>query len=229
MAILHLTRDEVVARALNIFPDCYYVWGGYPNHVTYCESKGGLYHATGRPSDCSGFCSWAWGLGSHYHSSTWSQPGLFGRNYVRRARNTGSLSERFPGISPGDVLVRWQGSPSSDNYQGHVALYIGNNQLAECYTGHWENSINRHGTRISSESFNFMGYTRYEEAFSGTYDDEEEDPITFGFTAGGQTVPSGPANNPFPDGSPGDISDWESMNQWQYVRRYQLCKYMRRR
>ncbi len=215
---------------MDIFNDCYYVWGGYPNHYANCTSiDSEPQSAYGRPSDCSGFISWAWGLGSHYNSSTWNMSGLFGAAYENRNPNGSTISEVFPGIQPGDVLVRWQGSQSAGTYQGHVALYIGNNQLAELYTGRWRRTENNHGSRITSTNLNFMGYTKYSESFSGTYDDEEDDWLTFGFTGGG-SVPSGPQNAPFPDGSPGDISDAEAMfyGNWQYTKKYSLMKAYRR-
>lgn len=223
------TREQVVERAYTIISYLGYYWGGWPGqrNITRVywnrntdsietDSSGNLIGC-----DCSGFTSWCWCLGSKRGSWSWYSTGEFGGSNFHSPTAGSSarpIEEKFPGILPGDVMWR----------EGHVGLYIGNNQTLEA-NSKWvvSKSTYLNGCNLRTNS-NFDGYCSYSESFAGEYDPDEDDVLIKNFSNG----EVGPPPNPdFPGGIPGDISDpnleW-IYNNFSYTKRYSLMKLYRR-
>lgn len=163
-----VTRQDVVARALDIFDSLGYIWGAWPGtkptqYCTYSESQQkGVISSSGLiATDCSGFTSWCWALGYKRGSWSWGPDGEFGSGRYRKriSSEIQTYETLFPGIQPGDVLWR----------NGHVALYIGNNEIMEASTGKWKATPTGKGTRRTSTNFNFEGFTSFDGSFSVDY------------------------------------------------------------
>lgn len=213
-----LTREEVVARALDIFPKCGYIWGAWPGQVptVYCHysdtekagvSGSGSYIAT----DCSGFTSWCWGLDYKRGSWSWSVGGEYGGNYRSRVESaTLSYESLFPGIQPGDVLWR----------SGHVALYIGNNEIMEASTQKWAATPTGRGMRRTDSNFNFSGFVSFDGSFSADFPPNV--PVIDGNISDGQKGP---------DPAPTDLSSDDLYIRFydvQYTRKYEKMRRWRR-
>lgn len=223
-----ITRAIVRQRAIDIFPQCGYIWGGWPGTIPQqrCSigsdgrgyiTSGGQYIA----ADCSGFTSWCWGLGYKRGSWSWSPTGEFGgSNYRARVvpppGSSDTYQNCFPGIQIGDVLWR----------DGHTGLYIGNGQVMEASTQQWDKTDTGRGMVYSSVVKPFVGFCSYDGTFSeeltededGEYDEDEN-------VSNGQV---GPEPNPTP---PGDVSDdtvFGYITGWQYTKRRVDMKHYRR-
>lgn len=217
---MEVTREDVVERAITIFDSCGYIWGAWPGTkpTQYCRynqntaqgeiSSSGPYIAT----DCSGFTSWCWALGYKRGSWSWSSSGEFGKNYRPRANTSAqTYTEIFPGIQPGDVLWR----------EGHVGLYIGNNQCMEASTQKWAATPTGRGMKNTNNSFNFSGYVSFDGTFAEDYNPIDTDIIKDNVSDGEK----GP--DPFITDVSGDelYIDFHDM---QYTKRYWLMKRWRR-
>ncbi len=165
---MKLTRSEVVSRGETAFPLCGYIFGGYFGDRTRCHINDKGYGVSGSgeyiATDCSGFTSWAWGLGYHAHSSAWGPSGIYGRQgYHKRSSYTGNISTDFLGIRRGDVIHK----------EGHVILYIGAGETLEASTQHWSNTSTGRGmVHRTSAQGSWTGYTSYSESYSEDYDPE---------------------------------------------------------
>lgn len=215
-----VTRQDVIARAHNIFPQLGYIWGGWAGSPKKCKmgadgrgvlSSDGPYIA----SDCSGFTSWCWSVRSRWVSGDWGPNGVLGgANYRPRTGNGNTYESIFIGISAGDVLWR----------SGHVALYIGNNQVMQLSTQNWLATDTQRGAKLSTNDFNFNGFTSFDGEFAVDYDPDETDIDTDNVSDGEE----GPPPNPTP---PGDVSDnglFYLLSIEQYTKRYPLMKAYRR-
>ena len=133
---------EVIQRAEHAYPLCVYVWGG---GCLYASRRSDGYY----PADCSGYCSWCWGVGYHATSQAYSPYGAFSSKVTRKASSTGQYETDFPGIQPGDVLGDGHYYTKENGeraWTGHVAMYMGNNTIYEYYTSDWDSSPVAHGT-----------------------------------------------------------------------------------
>lgn len=213
-----LTRSEVVARAHAIFDSLGYIWGAWPGTkpTQYCyydeQQKIGVvgngpYIAT----DCSGFTSWCWGLSYKRGSWSWYKDGEFGANWRDRyTSDVLSYETLFPGIQPGDVLWR----------QGHVALYIGNNETMQATTKKWHATPTGRGCVRTSTDFNFDGFISYDGTFSADFPPGMP-PIT------GNVSDGKPGPLPwFTDVSASDL--YIRFYDVQYTRKYENMKRWRR-
>lgn len=163
-----VTREDVVARAKEIWGSCGYIWGAWPGTkpTQYCRfnesTEEGVLDSSGPyiATDCSGFTSWCWALGYKRGSWAWSASGEFGANFRTRANvEAYTYEELFPGIQPGDVLWRIK----------HVGLYIGNNECMEASTGKWKATHSGRGMKWTNNSFNFSGFVSFDGSFAESY------------------------------------------------------------
>lgn len=176
------TRDIILYRARNMIDHVgYYLNESYtvggemfyhsPLQYAYLTSSGRSALTTSVTpyiaSDCSAWCSYCWNSPSRRTSRAWADPSFHNGTYSSRyhpATNPSgrTIEEKFSGIQPGDVLWRAGG--------GHVALYIGNNLVAEVYTSWWGNSLNGHGGGIRTRFDDMAGYVSWTAAYSKDYD-----------------------------------------------------------
>lgn len=216
-----VTRDDVVERAFNIFDKCGYIWGAWPGTkpTQYCQynaaqGKGVIASSGYIATDCSGFTSWAWALDYKRGSWSWGPDGEFSSGGKYRARantQTQTYEALFPGIQKGDVLWR----------SGHVALYIGNNEIMEASTGKWLATPTGRGMRRTSTNFNFSGFCTFDGTFSVDYNPGNIDINTDNVSDG----VLGP--NPAPtDMSSDDL--YIRFHDRQYLKRYSMFKEWRR-
>lgn len=216
-----VTRDDVVNRALDIFDKCGYIWGAWPGtkptqYCTYSEAeqKGVISSAGYIATDCSGFTSWCWALDYKRGSWAWSNDGELGEGGRYRPRQNSdvqSYETLFPGIQKGDVLWR----------SGHVALYIGGNEIMEASTGKWKATPTGRGMRRTSTNFNFQGFCTFDGTFSVDFDPGSID-INVDNVSDGEIGPY-PAQT---DMSSDDL--YIRFHDRLYTRRYNLMKEWRR-
>lgn len=178
---------EVIQRAEYAYPLCVYVWGG---GCLYASRRSDGYY----PADCSGYCSWCWGVGYHATSQAYSPYGAFSSKVTRKASSTGQYETDFPGIQPGDVLGDGHYYTKENGeraWTGHVAMYMGNNTIYEYYTSDWDSSPTGRGCRITGYRTRFKWYASYDNT-SASYDPDDVDPET-------GRIPDEHAPTPIPD------------------------------
>jgi len=227
-----VTSADVVARAINIWDKCGYVWGGFPGTQSQAalgaNGKSYLTGAKGTPyaTDCSGFVAWCWGFHQRMFSthdmrfsSRWK--------FTKKVASTGIIEQDMPGIIPGDALVRNNGSA------GHTAIYMGNNTYWDANTSWWAKSP-PHGMGKHKGTGTFEGFCPFDGRNVPEYDANKTDIVTDNVSNGQQGEYPNP---PFPgqtnDQLPhNDISDNQDLMaaiiRGQYIRRYSLCKHLRR-
>lgn len=218
-----LTRNEVVERAIVMLGKCAYTpWHEWANGF-YAQTAAGIFdgetiQTSAGPkltTDCSAYVAWCWGK-SGRTSTEILMNGGYGTP-IPQSKSTHVIEQDFPGIQPGDILVRRSGK------HGHTAIYIGENKYAHASTSHWSSSKPfGMGVDIGND---FTHFISYDPSMSFDYDPDTEDPIT-------KVNPPPVIIDPEvkPQGYNGDYSYIQSIKALnrRYIRNYKLCKYMRK-
>lgn len=246
----HPSREQVVARAVEYFDKCCYSWGGFPgtNTKQYCiRLPSGGADTTGNPncppatqenivsgpwigSDCSGYTSWCWYMRSHVGTRYWI--GTVGMNRYRVRTVIGNtFEESFPGIQPGDCLIREIGyrNPLTGNkYKtGHIVLYVGNNTILGCSQRDWSATSSKHGmhrqTGNKSVIAGYQGFTIWDNSEGVPYDpDEIDDPVGNWNQSDGQ-----PGEPSTPEPILDEPAFFNLITRTQYTKKYTKMKHYR--
>lgn len=234
-------RSQVVQRAVDYFDRIAYIWGGFPGTNTRCwcmndnttqtspDGHGGVNSGPYIASDCSGYVSWCWFKRSHVGTGYWISS--VGR-YHPRATNGNTFEESFPGIQPGDAVIRerYYVNPVTGypyNSSGHIGIYVGNNTILHCSSNHWQGTTSKHGMSRTqgdkSVCAGYQGYTSWDDTEGTPYDpDDVDDPVNdWNNTDGLPGEPTTP--NKFMDS--GAFLPWV-YNQ-QYIKKYKKMKHYR--
>jgi hypothetical protein len=218
-----LTRNQIVERAIVMLGKCAYTPAGKPANGFTSANADGIFTGETIPTsagpklttDCSAYVAWCWGK-SGRTSTADLVAGAYGTP-IRKTGSTGIIEKDYPGIQPGDILVRRSGG------SGHTAIYIGSNTYAHASTSHW-NTSKPFGVGVDTGS-DFTYYISYDPSMSFDYDPDTEDPIN---KVNPPPVIIVPEANPY--GYNGDykyIGTIKAMNR-RYIRNYKKCKYMRK-
>lgn len=205
-----LTRNDVVARAYNIYPQCAYVKEGNGLFTgAKVQTSEGLKYTT----DCSAFVAWCWGWSKRTDTGS-----LWNSSMCVKVKQSGqTIEDAFPGIIAGDALIRRSGDT------GHTGIYVGNNTYIHAATSLWY-KLPPCGVGIVHGVGTFMGYVKFDNTSSFDYDPAEEDPVT----------KPNPEWTHVPEQSPtymnGDL-DYNAYVRYlnrRYIRNYKRCKFMRK-
>lgn len=218
-----LTRNQVVERAIVMLGKCAYTPAGeWANGFKSANADGIFTGETINTSagpklttDCSAYVAWCWGK-SGRTSTLLLMQGTYGTP-IKQSYATGIIEQDFPGIQPGDILVRRSGG------HGHTAIYIGDNTYAHASTSHWGGD-KPYGMGVDKGTA-FTHFISYDPSMSFDYDPDTEDPID-------KVNPPPVIIEPEvkPQGYNGDytyIGHIKALNR-RYIRNYKLCKYMRK-
>lgn len=205
-----LTREEVVQRAYYAYPLCCYVYDTAGMFTGYqIDTKYGKKY----PMDCSAFVAWCWGWSKRTTTADlWASSMC-----VRGVQAGATIEEAFPGITPGDALIRRKTTT------GHTGIYVGNNTFIHASTSDWA-SLPPCGVGLGYGVRTWMGYVKYDNDNSFDYDPDTEDPVTKP-NPEWEHVPE-----EYPTWANGDLdrnANLKAMNK-RYIRNYKLCKYMRK-
>ena len=205
-----LTREEVVQRAYYAYPLCCYVYGTAGMFTGYqIDTKYGKKY----PMDCSAFVAWCWGWSKRTTTADlWASSMC-----VRGVQAGATIEEAFPGITPGDALIRRKTTT------GHTGIYVGNNTFIHASTSDWA-SLPPCGVGLGYGVRTWMGYVKYDNDNSFDYDPDTEDPVTKP-NPEWEHVPE-----EYPTWANGDLdrnANLKAVNK-RYIRNYKLCKYMRK-
>ena len=205
-----LTREEVVQRAYYAYPLCCYVYDTAGMFTGYqIDTKYGKKY----PMDCSAFVAWCWGWSKRTTTADlWASSMC-----VRGVQAGATIEEAFPGITPGDALIKRKTTT------GHTGIYVGNNTFIHASTSDWA-SLPPCGVGLGYGVRTWMGYVKYDNDNSFDYDPDTEDPVTKP-NPEWEHVPE-----EYPTWANGDLdrnANLKAMNK-RYIRNYKLCKYMRK-
>lgn len=218
-----LTRNQVVERAIVMLGKCAYTPAREPANGFTSANADGIFTGETIPTsagpklttDCSAYVAWCWGKSGR--TSTWYlMQGTYGTP-IKQTNATGIIEQDFPGIQPGDILVRYSGG------HGHTGIYIGSNTYAHASTSHWGGS-KPFGMGVDTGT-DFTHMVSYDPSMSFDYDPDTEDPINKVNPPPVIIIPEVK-----PQGYNGDysyIARIKCMNR-RYIRNYKLCKYMRK-
>lgn len=236
--LVHPSRDQVVQRAVDYFDKIAYIWGGFPGTNTQCwcmndgttqTSSSGHQGVNSGPyiaSDCSGYTSWCWFMKSHNTTGYWIP------RRINRVKNGNTFEESFPGIQPGDVVVRdhWHVNPVTNyNYgsTGHVGIFVGNNTVLHCSTSNWQRTTSKHGMSRTigtpATCAGYSGYVKWDDTEGTPYDpDDIDDPVN-----GWNNTDGLPGQTTTPDEFMDSGGFLPYVFQSQYIKRYKKMKHYR--